>query len=197
MRTFYQNHKLIIVFLLRALGIYLLWYILYNSLIYKNHSIDTFLIQHLIGATSFILKTIGFTIFTKTDLIGIVNSSGLIVSPPCDGLSLFVLFAGFIMAYPGRLKSKFVFIPIGLLIIDLINIIRIVSLVMIAKYSPKWLEFNHSYTFTLIMYVIIFFMWMWWVRGAKGESEESGVRSQESGVLIENKSDELVCQIKK
>ena len=119
MRTFYQNHKLIIVFLLRALGIYLLWYILYNSWIYTNRGIDAFLIQHLIGSTSFILKTIGFSIFTKTDLIGIANSSGLIVSPPCDGLSLFVLFTGFIIAYPGRIKSKFVFIPIGLLAIIL------------------------------------------------------------------------------
>lgn len=169
MREFYQKNKALIVFLLRAAGIYLIWFIVYKGWLYKDGTIDHFLITHLIRITSFVLKTIGYTIFNEGRLIGIENSTGLIVSTSCDGFSLFMLFAGFIMAYPGSIRSKFIFIPIGLLIIDLLNIVRIITLVIIVKYSPQWLEFNHSYTFTLIMYMIIFFMWVVWIK--KGASE--------------------------
>jgi len=141
-----------------------LWSIVYNGWLQSNPIADTFLIQHLISISSLILRKLGYSIFTQADLIGIEGSSGLIVSAPCDGLSLFVLFAGFIIAFPGKIKSKFIYIPIGLLIIDIINIIRIVALVIIVKYAPHKLEFNHSYTFTLIMYIIIFFLWMFWIK---------------------------------
>lgn len=164
MMEFYKKNKALIIFLLRATGIYLCWYILYNGWLYKNGVIDKFLINHLIAITSFVLKAMGFIVFTEGRLIGIIDSSGLIVNQPCDGLSLFVLFAGFIIAYPGKIRSKFIFIPLGLLIIDLVNIVRIIALVIIVKYSPQSLEFNHSYTFTLIMYMIIFLMWVWWIR---------------------------------
>lgn len=169
MMDFYKKNKGLIIFLLRAAGIYLAWYIIYNGWLYKNGVIDKLLISHLVTTTSLVLKAMGFTVFTEGRLIGLVDSSGLIVNQPCDGLSLFVLFTGFIMAYPGKLGSKFIFIPIGLIIIDLVNIVRIIVLVIIVKYSPQSLEFNHSYTFTLIMYVIIFLMWVGWIR--KGASE--------------------------
>lgn len=164
MMELYKKNKALIIFLLRAAGIYLFWYIIYNGWIYKNGVIDNLLIEHLISATAIALKVMGFTIFTEGRLIGIVDSTGLIVNQPCDGLSLFALFAGFIIAYPGKLRSKFIFIPIGLLIIDLVNIVRIIALVIIVKYTPQSLEFNHSYTFTFIMYVIIFLMWVGWIK---------------------------------
>jgi len=156
----YKKNKFLILFLLRAGGIYLLWSIINNVWLYHNPFVDNLLVAHLIDINKLLLESLGYSIFTKSDLIGIDGSSGLIVSAPCNGLSLFVLFAGFIIAYPGNLKSKLWFIPLGLLIIDILNIIRILLLIIIVKYSPEWLEFNHSYTFTLIMYLIIFLMWM-------------------------------------
>jgi exosortase/archaeosortase family protein len=75
---------------------------------------------------------------------------------------LFALFAGFVVAFPGKIKNKLWFIPLGILIIHLTNIIRILALAIIAYKSPNYLEFNHNYTFTVSVYIIVFALWMIW-----------------------------------
>ena len=55
------------------------------------------------------------------------------------------------------------YIPLGLALIHLSNLIRIASLVLILLYSPESLAFNHDYTFTIFVYAVIFALWYGWV----------------------------------
>jgi exosortase family protein XrtF len=163
-----KSHKTIIVFLLRALGIFLVWVFVYNFWLSGTDAIDSFLINLLIGMGSIILKLMGYAVFAGSDSIGITGTSGVVISPSCDGLSLFVLFAGFIIAFPGNARAKSLFIPAGILLIHLLNTLRIVALVLLVRYSPQLLAFNHSYTFTLLMYLCIFMMWLVWINRCSG-----------------------------
>ncbi|MCK5104368.1 MAG: archaeosortase/exosortase family protein, partial [Cyclobacteriaceae bacterium] len=81
----------------------------------------------------------------------------------CSGLELFLLFFGFILLMRGRLIDKLWFVPVGLLGILVLNIIRIVALSVIYYYKPEYLEFNHKYTFVIIVYGAIFGLWVLWV----------------------------------
>lgn len=176
MTGFYQNNKPLVTFLIRAVAIYLAWFVFHQLPELGSGKVDILLIKHLAKSAKWILEVMGFTAFysfNKIAMAGIEGSAGLIISPSCNGLDLLVLFAGFIIAYPGTIRSKFLFIPVGLLIIDVLNIIRIVLLAWMAKFSPHLLEFNHSYTFTFSMYVIIFALWMVWIRkGGRTRQEE-------------------------
>jgi exosortase/archaeosortase family protein len=78
-------------------------------------------------------------------------------------LALFALFSGFIISFPANWKEKLWFIPLGLLIIYISNLFRIVLLVLIKIHFPGSLNFNHKYTFTVLVYGIIFLLWMIWV----------------------------------
>jgi len=69
----------------------------------------------------------------------------------------------FVLAYPGHQKNKLWFVPLGILLIHILNIIRVISLAIIAYYSPYSLSFNHTYTFTFFVYAFIFLLWMVWV----------------------------------
>lgn len=82
----------------------------------------------------------------------------------CNALELFVLFAGFIIAFPGSVKHKFWFIPVGLVLIHFLNVIRVAALAMIQFKAPEYLDFNHRYTFTFIVYGVIFLFWVIWVK---------------------------------
>ena len=106
----------------------------------------------------------GHLTFDAGKVVGISGTAGLLISPSCDGLNLMVLFAAFIGAFPGTIYSKFWFIPVGILIIDALNVLRIVILSLILLYKPSALSFNHSYTFTLIVYVVIFLLWIVWLK---------------------------------
>jgi exosortase/archaeosortase family protein len=88
---------------------------------------------------------------------------------PCNGIILFALFSSFIIAFPGPLKSKIWFIPSGIIIIYLANVLRVVLLAIIQLYvSRSTLEFHHTYTFTYMVYSLIFFMWWIWVNQFSG-----------------------------
>ena len=107
--------------------------------------------------------------------IGIADSVGLLqIGAPCDGLVLFALFAIFIVAFPGSWRRKMWFIPSGILLIHLANLVRVVSLVIIQYNRPQSLKFNHDYTWTILIYGFIFWLWyLWSVRfsGPKAASE--------------------------
>ena len=169
-----KQDKFISLFILKAIGLYLVWFLLYDNWLLKDGWVDHFLINHLVSSTKLILNFLGYEVFTYSDAVGIDGTHGVLIGTPCNGLSLFALFAGFIIIFPGKWKQKLIFIPIGLLAIHMLNIIRLVGLALVVVYFPNSLQFNHKYTFTIIVYAFIFFLWMIWVNkfATKKNTEE-------------------------
>jgi exosortase family protein XrtF len=155
--------KFISLFLLKGIVLYLLWYMLYDNWLLKDGWVDHFLIDHLVNSTSYVLGILGYSVFEYADAVGVDGTHGVLIGAPCNGLSLFALFAGFIIIFPGKWVYKLFFIPIGILFIHVINILRLVALALVVVYNPDSLEFNHKYTFTVIVYACIFILWIIWV----------------------------------
>jgi exosortase family protein XrtF len=155
-------------FLLKALGLYAVYFIVYELWLHPQGNLDLLIIDNLIASSSAILRTLGFSLIEypyvkNIRTIGVDGTHGLWVGDPCNGLSLFALFTGFILAFPGPWKSKVWFIPAGVLSIHLINILRVTGLAIVQVYFPDAVEFNHTYTFTLLIYSWIFILWIIWV----------------------------------
>jgi exosortase/archaeosortase family protein len=53
-------------------------------------------------------------------------------------------------------------------IIYLVNILRIATLMLMQEWPPQFFDFTHDYSTTTIFYLVIFFLWMLWVRIADG-----------------------------
>ena len=164
MKDFFRKYSILFAFLVRCLLLYLIWTCLYLYFIAPNKILDLFLINHIISTTQLLLSAMRFVPFYAGKVVGITGTAGLFISPACDGLNLMALFAGFIIAFPGKLRSKLWFIPLGILLIDALNVLRIVLLSLILLYKPSALAFNHSYTFTLVVYVVIFLLWLFWMK---------------------------------
>lgn len=165
----YITENKILFFLLKAFGLYLFWYILYDLWLHPKSVLDNLVSTNLAYWSSLVLKGLGFiaidSIAASTEnitVIGIDGTHGLWVGDPCNGITLFALFVGFVIAYPGKIKNKLWFIPLGMLLIHIINVIRIVSLCLIVYYSPESLSFNHTYTFTILVYAFVFWLWLLW-----------------------------------
>ncbi|MGZ3885324.1 MAG: exosortase X [Bacteroidia bacterium] len=167
MQAFFKNNKFP-AFLIISSSLYILLYLFYQFFIKRHTFIDQQFIRIIINSSDLLLHLFGYTTFkilrdTDFQAIGIDGSLGVWVGSGCNALTLFFLFAVFIIAYPGHQKSKWWFVPFGILSIHLLNILRVVALAMIAFYSPGALSFNHTYTFTFVVYGYIFLLWMWWV----------------------------------
>jgi len=161
-------------FFVFASVLYLSWYLLYQLIIKPHTLIDEKLISLIIANAAFILKLLGFTVYQSMEdrnlqLIGIDGSHPIWIGSPCNALTLFMFFALFVIAFPGNIKKKLWFIPLGIVIIHFTNVLRVVALITINYYAPQYIEFNHTYTFTILVYSIIFLLWMWWVNASLKE----------------------------
>jgi exosortase family protein XrtF len=157
-------------FLLRVLCFYLVWYLVYNLWLHPAQTIDLYVIDITVAASKWLLEAFGYLVFTGSDrLIGVDGTGGLWIGDNCNGIALFALFTGFILAYPGNWKKKLFYIPLGILLIQLLNIARVVSLAILDTHSRAWTEFNHTYTFTIVIYGCIFLLWMLWTNKVSDE----------------------------
>ncbi len=156
-------------FIVLAPTLYLTWQLLYHGLLHPWGKLDRSVINSLVAVATFILQGLGYEMLPepRIDLeryIGVQGGSHLWIGDPCNGIPLFAVFAIFIMAYPGPGRHKAWFIPAGILLIHLLNAIRVAALCIVVTISYDWLNFNHDYTFYVVVYGAVFALWAIWVR---------------------------------
>ena len=160
----------IVQFLLIAAILYTTWLLIYYLIIKSYTTWDYALNDNIVYLAKEFFSLLGMdTIINRESdhvilLLDAGNYKGIWVGDECNGFKLFSIFAIFIISFPGNTKSKLWFIPLGLIIIHLANVLRIMALVLINNYYPEYLDFNHLYTFTIFVYSIIFLLWYLWAK---------------------------------
>ncbi len=155
--------RLIRTFLIRAAIIFVVWQVSYHGFIKPNKTVDDWLTGLVINSTVIGLELVGFDSYGEDNVIYINGKQSVKVANPCNGLELFVLFVGFLIAFPGEWKSKVIYSAIGVLLICLVNIIREMALALNYNYWQRTFDLNHKYTYTLIVYGIVFLIWRHWL----------------------------------
>lgn len=157
-------------FLATAGTLYLAWYLLYEVWLHPLGWLDRAVIDNLIILAGAILEALGHELIPEPinaeqiRTIGVQGGHLLWIGDPCNGLSLFAVYLIFLGAYPGPWKHKAWFAPLGLVSIHLINALRIAVLCIIVKYDYELLNFNHDYTFYVVVYGWVFVLWTVWVK---------------------------------
>ncbi len=150
-------------FVLTALGIFVVWYIVYEKWLLPDGRLDEWLSLNIIGNSAGIIQWFGYDVYTVNRIIGIGEYSGIEVVDGCNGISAIGLFLGFILAFPGPWKNRLSFSVMGIGIIYIINVLRIITLTITKVEWPAFFDFTHDYSTTTIFYISIFFLWMIWV----------------------------------
>jgi exosortase family protein XrtF len=82
----------------------------------------------------------------------------------CNGINIMIIFVAFIIAFGPFGYKMLWYIPLGIFIIHIFNIVRIAALFLITLEKPNWLYFTHKYLFTAFIYGIVFLLWIIWLR---------------------------------
>ena len=153
-------------FLLIAGGLYLLWLVVYEGYVKADGRLDTALCTQLAEVATGLLRAVGFpaSLPQPVPLVYMDGQPAVVVGTPCNGLALYALFTGFVLAFPAPWRPRLWFIPLGVVVIYLLNVVRIAILALNHHYAHRSVDFNHHYTYTFIVYGCICAMWMWWVR---------------------------------
>lgn len=157
--------KAVARFVLTAFALYVAWFLFYEHYLMKQGVFVNNLIFVQTKLSAQILNLFPFKdSFSSNEFFIYCNGKRLLrVGEECSALVLFALFAGFIICYPGNWKAKIWYIPLGILVILVLNIVRITLLSINFKYYHSSFAFNHHVTFTYLVYGVIFLMWVLWV----------------------------------
>ena len=79
----------------------------------------------------------------------------------CSGLKQIFVFFCIIAFYPGGGKQKLWFIPLGILLVWIVNVIRISSIIGLFEMYPAQFDFFHEMS-KYVFYFIIFMFWVLW-----------------------------------
>ena len=105
--------------------------------------------------------------------MGIVGSKSIFMGISCIGMTLMGVFIALIISYPGKIKHKLWLIPSGLIIIQILNIVRMCTLTILVHNGFVHtfndynflgiLKFNHHDLFNFFIYIIIFGMFVFYI----------------------------------
>ncbi|MEZ4805921.1 MAG: archaeosortase/exosortase family protein [Flavobacteriales bacterium] len=157
-------------FLFTAGAIYLAWYLIYEFWIHPSGGLDMGLIDSLVRISGAMLRGLGHELIPEPPnedeirTIGIQGGHLLWIGDACNGAGLFAVFLTFLIAYPGPWKHKLWFGAAGLVAIHLINAMRVAALCIIVSIDYELLNFNHDYTFYIVVYGFVFLLWYIWVK---------------------------------
>jgi exosortase family protein XrtF len=167
-------------FLFVFVGLYLAGNVLYGLWIESYDNVPDLATSAVTYQTSGILNLLGkattVTENTQGPTVLLSNDRKVILSvyEGCNGINVMIVFVAFLAAFGGSMKKMSWFLPAGIILIHLSNLARLVLLYFVAVGYQHYFYYVHKYVFTAIIYVMVFALWIVWVR-INGQRREAKV----------------------
>jgi len=170
------------LFLGKAVLLFVLWKLVYTFFLSDIRLLDQPLTEHVGEASVFVLNGLGDMsgFSAKNEVSTYIEGAGLVtqkasqiyhydrlvlhIADICNALELMILYIGFIVCMPSGFWRKVFYIIIGVILIDIINILRCVGLIYLREYYHAYFDFAHHYLFKATVYTATFLMWMFYAR---------------------------------
>lgn len=99
---------------------------------------------------------------------------GVSVEAGCNGIEACLILIAAMVAYPADWKMKLVGLLAGSLAVQVVNVLRVVSLFYLARWDKEFFEFAHLYLWQALIMIDVLVVWLVWIRlVAKQASEAS------------------------
>src|SRR5690606_4393199 len=85
------------------------------------------------------------------------------INEGCNAISIMIIFMAFIIAFSTTWKQTLVYVFGGLVVIQIMNILRIALLNYIFAYHDEYGKITHDYLFPALLYGTIVILWIIWV----------------------------------
>lgn len=161
-----QSFRYILWFFVILFGFHLLYSALINDelMIPGLEGAYLFLRKQLFVHSAWVIENLAGIGFTSTGTtMRFDNGTGLLVDESCSAVKWFAHLLVLMLIFPGPWKHKLWFIPAGIVVTHLVNIIRITGLAIVQVHNTEAFGFFHDYIFRPFFYLVLFLMWVAWV----------------------------------
>ena len=164
-----KEFKPALIFLGKFLALYFIGNILYGVYIESHGEQPDGITWLVTGQTSWILDLAGYETaiadVPEAAKVSLMQNGDVVlhVYEGCNGLNVMIVFIAFLFAFGGPLKKLAIFLPLGLFIIHLVNLMRVSLLFHLALNNSQQFYYYHKYFFTATLYAVVFALWAVWV----------------------------------
>ena len=92
------------------------------------------------------------------------NGFAVEIQPGCNGVEALIILFAAMFAFPAPLKHKLVGFAIGFVAIQLLNLVRIISLFYMGQWDMTWFEWFHLYLWQALIILDALVVWLIWLR---------------------------------
>ena len=97
-------------------------------------------------------------------LQSMTNGTAVSIQPGCNGVEAMICLTAAIIAFPATWKQKAVGLFFGFIAIQLLNIVRIISLFYLLQWNKEWFEWAHLYLWQALIILDALIVFIIWVR---------------------------------
>ena len=80
----------------------------------------------------------------------------------CNGVEAMLIFLAAVLAFPASWKSRLAGLALGILAIQVVNLIRVVALFLTGVYFPRFFDSSHTVIWQTIVILFGVLLWIFW-----------------------------------
>ena len=92
------------------------------------------------------------------------NGFAVSIEAGCNGVEAALILACAIVAYPAPWRNRLLGMAIGLVAVQALNVVRVVTLFYLGQWSERAFEWAHLYLWQALVMLDVVIVWMIWIR---------------------------------
>jgi exosortase H (IPTLxxWG-CTERM-specific) len=92
------------------------------------------------------------------------NGFAVSIEAGCNGVEATIVLLAAILAFPAPWKHKLVGLMIGVVAVQGLNVVRVISLFYLGQWDRQWFEWAHLYVWQALIMLDVLIVWLVWVR---------------------------------
>jgi exosortase H (IPTLxxWG-CTERM-specific) len=92
------------------------------------------------------------------------NGFAVSIEAGCNGVEATIVLVAAILAFPAPWKRKLVGLVIGVIAVQALNIVRVISLFYLGQWNFDVFEWAHLYVWQALIMLDVLVVWLLWVR---------------------------------
>lgn len=109
------------------------------------------------------IELLGYSITIVNNAIRFSHDNGVYFTFGCLGYREIIWFTIFLLIVPGPIKHKLWYIPLGIIVIEISNVLRAVSIAISNFHAPKSFELIHAQGTVWFVYGTVLALWLFWL----------------------------------
>ncbi len=82
----------------------------------------------------------------------------------CNGLEAILVFVAGVLAFPAPWLRRLAGVVLGVLAIQVVNVVRVVSLFYVGIFKPQWFSVSHVFIWQSLIILLSVVLWLVWVQ---------------------------------